>query len=131
MPYASQTNTVTGVLKKKATTAVTAGFCVKLDSQGGVSAVSAVADRPQFIALHDAAIGEYVDVLPLDPHQQVRIKAGTVAGTQNAGIAIYLAAAPAADGRINEISTSATKIGYAEESFVTGQLVLIRPISPQ
>lgn len=131
MGFASQTNTLRGQVRKKATTAVSAGFCVKLDAAGGVSAVSAVADRPQFIALHDAAIGEWVECLPLEPNGQVRIKAGTVAGTQNAGIAVYLAAAPAADGRINEVVTSATKIGYAEEAFVTGQLVLIRPISPQ
>src|SRR5262245_40473094 len=116
--YPSQSNTTPGILRKKATTAVTGGYCVKLDSSGGVSAVAAVADKPQFLALHDAAIGESVDVLPLDPNGNVRIKAGTVSGTQNSGVAVYLAAAPAADGRINEVSTSATKIGYAEEPFV-------------
>ncbi len=129
--YASQSNTQNGIVRRVANAAITGGRCVKIASDGRVAPVSAVADRPQFLALHDAASGEAIDLIPLSPDGNVRIRAGTVSGTQNAGIAVYLAAAPAADGRINEVSTSATKIGYAEETFVTDQLVLVRPISPQ
>lgn len=131
MSSAVQSNVIRGQLSKIAVGAILAGYAVKLHSTtGSVVACSAVADKPQFVALNDAASGEAVQVLPLEPSGQVRLKAGTVSGTQNAGVPVYLAAAPAADGRINEVATSATKIGYAEESFVTGQMVLVRPISP-
>lgn len=129
MSSALQSNTIRGQLAKIANGAITAGLCVKLHTATGkVTACTAANDRPQFVALNDAADGETVQVLPLEPGGQVRIKAGTVSGTQNAGVAVYLAASN--DGKVNEVSTSATKIGYAEETFVTGQLVLIRPISP-
>jgi hypothetical protein len=128
--YASQSNTTRGLLRKTASAAITGGYLVKLATDGRVSPVAAASDKAMFLALHDAASGEQVDLAPLSPEGNVRIRAGTVSGTQNAGVAVYLAAAPAADGRINEVSTSATKIGYAEEQFVTNQLVLIRLISP-
>lgn len=126
--YDTQSNTTNGVVAKVAAAAITAGYLVKLTTAGLVTPVAAVGDRAMFVALNDAASGDPVDCLPLSPERNVRIKAGTVSGTQNAGVAVYLAAAPAADGRINEVSTNATKIGYAEETFVTGQLVLVRPI---
>lgn len=126
--YDTQSNTTTGVVSKVAAAAITAGYCVTLTTAGLVAPVSAANNRAMFVALNDAATGEPVDCMPLSPERNVRIKAGTVSGTQNAGVAVYLAAAPAADGRINEVSTSATKVGYAEEQFATGQLVLVRPI---
>lgn len=128
--YDTQSNTTPGVVAKVAALAVTAGYVVKLTTAGLVTPVAAANDAGAlFVALNSASAGEPVDCLPLSPERNVRIKAGTVSGTQNAGVAVYLAAAPAADGRVNEVATSATKIGYAEETFVTGQLVLIRPIS--
>jgi hypothetical protein len=124
--YGNQSNTIEGIVSKVAASAIGAGKMVKLATDGRVTAVAAVADRAMYIALNDAAIGEIVDCQPLDPNTQVRIKAGTVTGTQNAGVAVYLAAS--ADGLVNEVVTGATKVGYAEEQFVTGQLVLVRPI---
>jgi hypothetical protein len=126
--YPTQTNTVDGMVTKLASGAITAGNCVKLDSQGKVTAVSAVSDRVLFVALETVADGQPVMCQPLSPESNIRIRAGTVSGTQNAGLPVYLAAIPAADGRINEVVAGATKVGYAEEPFVTNQLVLIRPI---
>lgn len=124
----NQTNTVQGPVTKIASGAINAGYCVKLTTAGLVTACTAASDRALFVALETVSDGQPVLCQPLSPDRQVRIKAGTVSGTQNAGVKVYLAAAPAADGRINEVSTSATLIGYAEEQFVTGQLVLVRPI---
>lgn len=128
--FSTQSNTRTGAVPKIAQAQITGGRLVKLHTDGRVAPVAAANDRAMYLATHDAAAGEVVECIPLSGEGQIRVRAGTVSGTQNAGVAVYLAAAPAADGRINEVSSSATKIGYAEEPFVTDQLVLVRPISP-
>lgn len=126
MGYPSQTNVVEGIVQKTAAAAISAGYLVKLTSAGLVTPVTAANDRAMYVAAEDIASGASGACIPLSSDRQVRMKCGTVSGTQNAGVAVYLAAS--ADGLVNEVSTSATKLGYAEEKFVTGQLVLVRPI---
>lgn len=123
--FANQTNTKSGSLVKTSASAIVAGALVKLTTTGAVTAVTAVGDRALYVALEAASgTGINIAVQPLDPGTQLRMKAGTVSGTQNAGVAVYLDEA----GLICETSTNATKVGYAEETFVTGQLVLVRPV---
>lgn len=118
------------------------GLLVVGYSNAGVATVklpTATTDSPQYLLVDDGLPqnpasdpgGQVVHVLPLDPERNIRIRAygagtaGTVLvmadPTANAGAqAGMVTALPATAGKYQ-------KIGVAEEDFVDGQLVLLRP----
>lgn len=118
------------------------GKLLVLSSNSGVPTVAlpaALTDIPQFILVDDGATqtspsnlaGQNVEAQPLTPGENVRIRAygaGT-AGTKLA-MADPTANAGAQAGMVTALSAtpgSYVQIGVAEEDFVDGQLVLLRP----
>ena len=118
------------------------GLLVVGYSNAGVATVrlpNATTDAPQYVLVDDGLPqnpsadpgGQFVQVLPLDPEQNIRIKAY---GAGTAGTVLVMASptanAGAQAGMVTALPAGAAKyakIGVAEEDFVDGQLVLLRP----
>ncbi len=87
-------------------------------------------DAAVYVLVYGAPIGGKATVRPLDPNRTVRV---TAKGTGNPGDLLSLAdgVTTAADkGKVRKVpATSGTYriIGVAEEAFVDGQLVRVRP----
>jgi hypothetical protein len=110
------------------------GRLVKLISNSGTPNVilpAANADITPYVLVDDAIQGGFATVKPLDPDKQVRI---TAKGTGTAGT-ILVQADPTLNsgadaGKVRALPTTPgvyVKVGEAEEDFVDGQLVLVRP----
>lgn len=107
---------------------LTEGLICKIHTDGTFIPVAGEGDTALlFLCLDNAISGQSVALQRLHPGTEVRVKCGTVSGTQNAGVALYLGTSD--DGKVTEVSTNATKVGYSMETFVTGQLVRMQPIS--
>jgi hypothetical protein len=104
---------------------LTNGLLAKIHTDGTYKPVAAANDTRLVLVLEDASSGDNVALQRLHPGTEVRAICGTVSGTQNAGVALYATS----DGHVSEVSTSATKVGYALETFVTGQYVKFQPIA--
>lgn len=109
------------------------GYLVELVDGGSIAEVqlpTAVTDLALYIVDDGAVADEFSTVAPLSPHRQVRIKAK---GTGSAGATLVLAdPGTAADkGKVRTVPATAGLYfspGLAEEDFVDGQLVLVRPM---
>ncbi len=106
---------------------------VKL-TDGGSSAKAAlptsVTDLALFAVVDGGGADEESNIMPLSPHHQMRVKAK---GTGNAGDVLALAdpLAAADKGKVRALPGTAGiyfSPGVAEEDFVDGQFVLIRPL---
>lgn len=120
------------------------GRLVVLSSNSGVPTVAvptATTQIPAFLLVDDGAPsaasgqadpgGQVVECQPLDPNEQIRI---TGYGTGTAGCQLVMADptanAGAQAGMVVKLPTVAgvyVQVGFAEEDFVAGQLVKIRP----
>lgn len=118
------------------------GLLVVGYSNAGVPTVklpTATTDNPQYVLVDDGLPqnpvsdpgGQSVEVMPFDPGQNVRIKAY---GAGTAGTTLVMADptanAGAQAGMVTALPAGAgkyVKIGVAEQDFVDGQLVLLRP----
>lgn len=126
-----QSNTQEGVLNALADTNLAAaiaagtdirGKLVKQTAGGKVEIPTAVTDVTPFI-VEDVLDSTNVTVRPLHGNRNVRIPA---TGTGNSGDPVY--SDSAAYGSIKKYTTGAAYvIGYAEENWVAGQLLLVRP----
>jgi hypothetical protein len=86
-------------------------------------------DYALYVLVYGAPVGGKATVRPLNPNRTVRV---TAKGTGNPGDALALAdgVTTAADkGKVRKPTTSGTYriVGVAEEAFVDGQLVRMRP----
>ena len=108
------------------------GYLVKMTHASGVPEVvlpTANGDDALYVVEDDGEDAEFVDVSPLTPDRQVRIK---LEGTCSPGDRLVLAdvATPADKGMVRKIPTAAGTyrvLAVAEEAGVDGQLVLARP----
>ena len=118
------------------------GLLVVLSSNAGVPTVAlptAVTDIPCGLLVDDGATqtsasnlaGQNVEVQPLDPGENIRIRAYNAGA---AGVKLVTADptanAGAQAGMVKAVSATPgvyVQIGVAEEDFVDGQLVLVRP----
>jgi hypothetical protein len=134
----TQSNTVKGVLPFVAASDLRnlEGYLVKLTNNSGVPELARPAgleDRVDYILEEGVNIGLQAVARPIESGQNVRIKA---LGTGVAGD-LLTAADPsvAADaGKVITLPAAAATyrvVGVAEESFVAGQLVLMRPIASE
>jgi hypothetical protein len=87
-------------------------------------------DAAVYVLVYGAPVGGKATVRPLDPNRTVRV---TAKGTGNPGDALSLAdgVTTAADkGKVRKVPTTSGTyrlVGVAEEAFVDGQLVRMRP----
>ena len=125
----SMSNTTQGARVIPAGEALTANLLLVLAAAGTVGLPTAVDDPALYLALDDAASGSDAEVLPLSGDQQIRVRAK---GTGSAGAVLALAdPSTAADkGKVRALPAAAGTYfspGIAEENFVDGQLVAVRP----
>lgn len=135
--YATQSNTQPGERVFVAASDLTGkqGYLCALSSSSGTPVVdlpAALTTRVIGLIVDDAASGGQVTVAPLSPMTNRRVVAK---GTGSAGDLLSLAdPTTAADkGKLRkQPTTTGTWIGLAiaEEDFVDGQLVLVRPYGP-
>lgn len=108
-------------------------FLVVLGSSGGVAVANrptAITELTPYVVEEGAANGENSILRPLDPNRNVRVKAE---GTGSAGDVVVMAdpAVDADKGMVRALPAAAATylaVGVAEEDFVDGQLVKIRPV---
>lgn len=102
----------------------------RVGGKGVVALPAALGDITPFIVDEGGAPGEPTTIDPLNPDRQYRIKA---LGAGNAGQILALAnpAVSADAGKVRALPAAAgvyVSPGVAEEDFVDGQLVLMRPL---
>lgn len=128
-----QSNTRVGSFQVLAGEALTdkEGYLVKMTHDTAVPEVklpAAITDIVPYVVGEGAADTELVEVIPLTPERNVRLK---LKGTCNPGDLLCLAAIAGTDAgmvRVNPGTTGTYRlIAVAEEAGVDGQLVLARP----
>lgn len=128
-----QSNTRTGavIYPSSGSLADKEGYLIKPTTSGGVTkfAIAAAATDAAFYVCDDggAAAGDDVKGLPLDPGIQLRVKVKSSSTGGNAGDKLTLQT----DGTVDTDPGSGSRnlIGIAEEAYVAGQLVLLRPLA--
>lgn len=130
-----QSNTQEGIVSIQSGEDLTGkeAFLVALGSSGGVAVASlptAITELTPYVVEEGAASGEESKLRPLDPNRNVRIKAE---GTGSAGDVVVMAdpGTSADKGMVRALPAAAATylaVGIAEEDFVDGQLVKIRPV---
>jgi hypothetical protein len=129
MSIQTQSNTKPGPLSLATAADLTGkeGYLAELTSSGA-NLPNAVADIAVYL-IDDAPTTTQATLIPLSPDRNVRIKAK---GTGSKGDILALAdpSTPADKGKVRELPTAGGiyfSPGVAEEDFVDGQLVLVRP----
>lgn len=127
-----QSNTQAGalLLPSSASLADKEGYLLKVTTSGGVSkfAIAAAATDAAFYVCDDggAASGDDVKGIPLSPDRNFRVLVKSSSSGGNAGDKLTLQT----DGTVDTDPGSGSRnlIGIAEEAYVAGQLVLLRPL---
>lgn len=130
MSFDSQSNTQRGKITRKAGEDLTGleGRLVLIASDGDVELPGAITDHVPYVLVRGAASGEPVDIEPLEPGKNARVRLN---GTCNPGVPLCLDAINGTnDGKLRTIpATTGTYriVAISEETGADEQLVLVRP----